>query len=185
MSTVATLRGVEEVESRGPRSSSTKNTARRAMNGGWRSRRAARSRSSHPHEQRHGGRSSYPRPRASLMIVDQEVQRRHDRGGSRELQQKPRARRTSVRSARSSRAARNAVQPSVERSAGGLRSCRAISRGRRNGKQPGRRARFSRGKAMSGAPIISGSTKFASPAKTGITNRKINSEACNREQGPL
>ena len=32
---------------------------------------------------------------------------------------------------------------------------------------------FRRGKAMSGAPIISGSTKFARPANTGITNRKI------------
>jgi hypothetical protein len=32
---------------------------------------------------------------------------------------------------------------------------------------------LSRGNAMSGAPIINGSTKFASPAKTGITNRKI------------
>ena len=36
---------------------------------------------------------------------------------------------------------------------------------------------FRRGKAMSGAPIISGSTKFASPAKTGMTKRKISSEA--------
>ncbi len=36
---------------------------------------------------------------------------------------------------------------------------------------------FSRGKAMSGAPIISGRTKFASPAKTGMMNRKIISDA--------
>ena len=36
---------------------------------------------------------------------------------------------------------------------------------------------FRRGKAMSGAPIISGSTKFASPAKTGMMNRKISSDA--------
>src|SRR3954447_4121932 len=36
---------------------------------------------------------------------------------------------------------------------------------------------FRRGNAMSGAPIISGSTKFASPAKTGMMNRKISSEA--------
>ena len=36
---------------------------------------------------------------------------------------------------------------------------------------------FRRGNAMSGAPIISGRTKFASPAKTGITNRKISSVA--------
>src|SRR4051794_5511245 len=36
---------------------------------------------------------------------------------------------------------------------------------------------FNRGNAMSGAPIISGSTKFASPAKTGMMNRKIISEA--------
>src|SRR3954468_9398604 len=36
---------------------------------------------------------------------------------------------------------------------------------------------FRRGKAMSGAPIISGSTKFASPAKTGMMNRKIISDA--------
>src|SRR3954447_10273228 len=36
---------------------------------------------------------------------------------------------------------------------------------------------FRRGNAMSGAPIISGSTKFASPAKTGMMNRKIISEA--------
>jgi hypothetical protein len=31
---------------------------------------------------------------------------------------------------------------------------------------------------MSGAPIMSGSTKFANPAKTGMTKRKISSEAC-------
>ena len=37
---------------------------------------------------------------------------------------------------------------------------------------------------MSGAPIISGSTKFASPANTGITNRKISSVACT-ENTPL
>src|SRR3954447_7695246 len=36
---------------------------------------------------------------------------------------------------------------------------------------------FRRGNAMSGAPIISGSTKFASPAKTGMMNRKIISDA--------
>ena len=36
---------------------------------------------------------------------------------------------------------------------------------------------LSRGNAMSGAPIISGSTKFASPAKTGMMNRKIISDA--------
>ena len=43
---------------------------------------------------------------------------------------------------------------------------------------------FSRGKAMSGAPIISGSTKFASPANTGITKRKISSVAWT-ENTPL
>src|SRR5919197_1949761 len=43
---------------------------------------------------------------------------------------------------------------------------------------------LSRGNAMSGAPIISGSTKFASPAKTGITNTKISSEAWT-EKSPL
>ena len=43
---------------------------------------------------------------------------------------------------------------------------------------------FSRGNAMSGAPIISGSTKFASPAKTGMMNRKISSEAWT-ENSPL
>ena len=36
---------------------------------------------------------------------------------------------------------------------------------------------FRRGNAMSGAPIISGSTKFASPANTGMMNRKISSDA--------
>src|SRR5215211_3194509 len=41
-----------------------------------------------------------------------------------------------------------------------------------------------RGNAMSGAPIISGSTKFASPANTGITNRKMSSEAWT-ENRPL
>src|SRR5919204_1791492 len=43
---------------------------------------------------------------------------------------------------------------------------------------------FSRGNAMSGAPIISGSTKFASPAKTGMMNRKISSDAWT-ENSPL
>ena len=37
---------------------------------------------------------------------------------------------------------------------------------------------------MSGAPIISGRTKFASPANTGITNRKISSVAWT-EKTPL
>ena len=37
---------------------------------------------------------------------------------------------------------------------------------------------FRRGKAMSGAPIISGTTKFAMPANTGMMNRKIISDAC-------
>ena len=37
---------------------------------------------------------------------------------------------------------------------------------------------------MSGAPIISGMTKFARPANAGITNRKIISEAC-AEKRPL
>ena len=41
-----------------------------------------------------------------------------------------------------------------------------------------------RGKAMSGAPSISGTTKFARPAKAGITNRKIISEAWT-EKSPL
>jgi hypothetical protein len=43
---------------------------------------------------------------------------------------------------------------------------------------------FKRGNAMSGAPIISGMTKFASPAKAGITNRKIIRPACT-EKSPL
>ncbi len=43
---------------------------------------------------------------------------------------------------------------------------------------------FSRGKAMSGAPIISGSTKFAKPANTGMTKRKISSVAWT-EKTPL
>ena len=43
---------------------------------------------------------------------------------------------------------------------------------------------LSRGNAMSGAPIISGSTKFASPANTGITNRKMRIVACT-ENTPL
>ena len=37
---------------------------------------------------------------------------------------------------------------------------------------------------MSGAPIISGSTKLARPANTGITNRKISSDAWT-ENRPL
>src|SRR5947209_6240852 len=37
---------------------------------------------------------------------------------------------------------------------------------------------FKRGNAMSGAPSINGTTKFAIPAKAGITNRKIISAAC-------
>ena len=37
---------------------------------------------------------------------------------------------------------------------------------------------------MSGAPIISGSTKFASPAKIGMMTRKIISEAWT-ENSPL
>ena len=41
---------------------------------------------------------------------------------------------------------------------------------------------FSRGNAMSGAPIISGSTKFASPANTGMMNRKISSDAWTRNR---
>src|SRR3954452_19710202 len=36
---------------------------------------------------------------------------------------------------------------------------------------------FRRGNAMSGAPIMSGSTKFASPANTGMMNRKMRIEA--------
>ena len=43
---------------------------------------------------------------------------------------------------------------------------------------------FRRGNAMSGAPIISGITKFASPAKVGMTNRKIISAAWT-ENSPL
>ena len=43
---------------------------------------------------------------------------------------------------------------------------------------------FRRGNAMSGAPIISGITKFARPANAGITNRKIISEAWT-EMNPL
>ena len=37
---------------------------------------------------------------------------------------------------------------------------------------------------MSGAPIMSGRTKLARPANTGITNRKMSSEACT-ENRPL
>ena len=36
---------------------------------------------------------------------------------------------------------------------------------------------FSRGKAMSGAPIISGMTKFARPANTGMTKKKMRIDA--------
>ena len=43
---------------------------------------------------------------------------------------------------------------------------------------------FRRGNAMSGAPSISGTTKFASPANAGMTNRKIISTACI-ETSPL
>ena len=43
---------------------------------------------------------------------------------------------------------------------------------------------FRRGNAMSGAPIISGITKFAMPANTGMMKRKIISEACT-ENRPL
>ena len=43
---------------------------------------------------------------------------------------------------------------------------------------------FSRGNAMSAAPSISGTTKFASPANAGMTNRKIISDACT-ENRPL
>jgi len=43
---------------------------------------------------------------------------------------------------------------------------------------------FRRGNAMSGAPSMSGTTKFARPAKAGITNRKIMSDACT-ENSPL
>ena len=35
-----------------------------------------------------------------------------------------------------------------------------------------------RGKAMSSAPSISGTTKFAIPAKAGMMNRKIMIDAC-------
>ena len=37
---------------------------------------------------------------------------------------------------------------------------------------------LSRGNAMSGAPSISGTTKFARPANAGMMNRKIISDAC-------
>ncbi len=37
---------------------------------------------------------------------------------------------------------------------------------------------FSRGKAMSGAPSMSGTAKFARPANAGMMNRKIISAAC-------
>ena len=43
---------------------------------------------------------------------------------------------------------------------------------------------FRRGKAMSGAPIISGITKLPKPANTGIMNRKISSVAWT-ENRPL
>ena len=43
---------------------------------------------------------------------------------------------------------------------------------------------FRRGKAMSGAPIISGITKLPRPANTGMMNRKISSEAWT-ENSPL
>ena len=43
---------------------------------------------------------------------------------------------------------------------------------------------FRRGKAMSGAPIISGITKLPRPANTGMMNRKISSEAWT-ENRPL
>src|SRR3954451_19061956 len=43
---------------------------------------------------------------------------------------------------------------------------------------------FRRGKAMSGAPIMSGSTELASPAKTGMMNRKMRIEAWT-ENSPL
>ena len=43
---------------------------------------------------------------------------------------------------------------------------------------------FRRGNAMSGAPIISGSTKLARPANTGITKKKIRIVACT-EKRPL
>ena len=43
---------------------------------------------------------------------------------------------------------------------------------------------FSRGNAMSGAPSISGTAKFARPANAGMMNRKIISVACT-ETRPL
>ena len=43
---------------------------------------------------------------------------------------------------------------------------------------------FRRGNAISGAPSMSGTTKFASPANAGMTNRKIISDACT-ENRPL
>ncbi len=43
---------------------------------------------------------------------------------------------------------------------------------------------FSRGNAMSGAPSINGTAKFASPAKAGMMNRKIISAACS-DTSPL
>ena len=43
---------------------------------------------------------------------------------------------------------------------------------------------FRRGNAMSGAPSISGTTKFASPANAGMMKRKIISAACS-ETSPL
>ena len=43
---------------------------------------------------------------------------------------------------------------------------------------------FSRGNAMSGAPSMSGTTKFASPANAGMMKRKIISDACT-EKSPL
>ena len=42
---------------------------------------------------------------------------------------------------------------------------------------------FSRGNAMSGAPIISGISEVAEPAKTGTTTRKIISAAWFEESG--
>ena len=38
---------------------------------------------------------------------------------------------------------------------------------------------FRRGNAMSGAPSISGTAKFARPAKAGMMKRKIISAACS------
>src|ERR1700712_1599917 len=43
---------------------------------------------------------------------------------------------------------------------------------------------FSRGNAMSGAPIISGRTKFASPANTGVNNKENQNEA-GEVKGPV